>query len=319
MDPTRPASRPVVLTTFRPTADFARRIAGDLVDVRCPVPEDEDPIFWQPSRDVLEQYRAADLVIVNGAEYEKWVATASLPASRVVDTAAGFRDAWLVHAGSVTHSHGGAGAHTHEGIDGHTWLDPLLARRQAEAIASAFTRTRPEHAAAFTAGMRTLAAQLDALDARWTSLAARLRGCRVLASHPAYDYVARRYEVTIVNVLLDPDAAWDEQTAALVAEALGRADAAADSERPVDGSADPSAPAPHTAPALLLWESPPNAYDVAIVRISGGPCNACEPLEIADMNLPLRAAVSPDGSDGSPVRVMRKGRSSPCLLRRRTS
>lgn len=54
----------------------------------------------------------------------------------------------------------------------------------------------------------------------------------------------------------------------------------------------------------LLWESPPNAYDVAIVRISGGPCNACEPLEIADMNLPLHAALSPDGSDGSPVSVI---------------
>lgn len=54
----------------------------------------------------------------------------------------------------------------------------------------------------------------------------------------------------------------------------------------------------------LIWESPPNAYDAAIVRITGGPCNACDPLEIADAGLQLHAAMARDGSDGSPVSVI---------------
>ncbi|MCB9898414.1 MAG: zinc ABC transporter substrate-binding protein [Planctomycetes bacterium] len=240
-------ARPVVVTTFAPTACFARRIAGDAIDVRCPVPEGEDPIFWQPSREVLERYRAADLVIVNGAQYEKWVATASLPSSRVIDTADGFRGAWLVHPGAVTHSHGPAGAHTHEGIDGHTWLDPVQAQAQAEVIARAFQSRFPEHASEFAAGLRALDAALADLDARWTSLAPRLRARRVLASHPAYDYVARRYGFALTNVLLAPEDRWDGSTATLVSDALAQAE-------------------PAGAPALLLWESAPRPEVVDALR-----------------------------------------------------
>ena len=60
-------SENVVLTTFYPTAYFARRISGGLVPVDCPVPEGEDPIFWQPERSVLERYRNAKLIVLNGA------------------------------------------------------------------------------------------------------------------------------------------------------------------------------------------------------------------------------------------------------------
>jgi V8-like Glu-specific endopeptidase len=54
----------------------------------------------------------------------------------------------------------------------------------------------------------------------------------------------------------------------------------------------------------LIWESPPNVYDTAIVRISGGSTTACDPLEIAEPTIPLHAATASDGSDGSPVSVI---------------
>ena len=42
----------------------------------------------QPSDELLAAYQRADLIVLNGAGFAKWVAGASLPPSRVVDTAA---------------------------------------------------------------------------------------------------------------------------------------------------------------------------------------------------------------------------------------
>ena len=120
-----------VYTTFHPTAWMAERIAGGAVPVICPLPTGEDAIFWKPSRDVLARYQGAQVVVVNGAEFEKWVAGASLPRSRTCDTVAGLDDQFITYEG-VTHSHGGSeGTHTHEGLDGHTWVDPEMAKVQA--------------------------------------------------------------------------------------------------------------------------------------------------------------------------------------------
>ena len=46
--PEAAAGEPVVYTTFYPTAYFTERIAGDRLKIVCPVPEGEDPIFWNP-------------------------------------------------------------------------------------------------------------------------------------------------------------------------------------------------------------------------------------------------------------------------------
>ena len=126
--PPAPVTRavPEVWTSFYPTTWMTRRIAGDLVKVVCPLPADEDAIFWQPDTAALQGYQAADLVVLNGAELEKWALTASLPSARVVDSAKAFEKEFVRFDAGQTHAHGGGAAHTHEGIDGHTWLDGIL-------------------------------------------------------------------------------------------------------------------------------------------------------------------------------------------------
>ena len=196
-------AEPVVYTTFYPTTFFAERIAGGLVEVVCPIPEDEDPIFWQPSREAIQRYQEASLVVVNGAEFEKWVESASLPRSRVVDTAASFEDRLVTYQATTTHSHGAKGMHAHTGIDGHTWMDPALAAIQAEAIRDALCARFPEHASAFRRNSQALAAELGALDARLQAIS--LEDIAILCSHPAYNYLSRRCAWEVVNFDLDPD------------------------------------------------------------------------------------------------------------------
>lgn len=194
-----------VYTTFYPTTYFAERLAGDAAEVVCPIPEDEDPIFYRPPASMILEYQAADLVIVNGAEFEKWVLTTSLSDEKRVDTARAFQGDWLTFEEATEHSHGPSGAHAHEGVDGHTWLDPVLAKQQAAAIAKALQRLLPAEAEAIGGRLEALHADLDALDAELKRLGADYDGEALYASHPAYNYLAKRYGWKVVNLDLDPE------------------------------------------------------------------------------------------------------------------
>jgi zinc transport system substrate-binding protein len=200
------AEKPVAYTTFYPTQYFAQRIAGDLVEVVNPVPEDVDAIFWEPSRDDLMAYQQADVIILNGAGFAKWVANATLPEDKIIDTAAPFSDSFILFQNAVTHSHGGEGMHTHAGLDGHTWVDPVNAKIQAEEIEKGLAERYPEHAAEFEAGFAKLSADLDSLDATLREYQAGEKAdTPIFTSHPAYNYIARRYGWNQIPLDLDPE------------------------------------------------------------------------------------------------------------------
>lgn len=231
-----PSAAPIeqaVYTTFFPLESAARRIAAGAVPVVCLLPEDEDAEFWKPDRAALARYQDAALILANGGGFEKWLSHASLPLSRMCDTAAGLEEEFLEHAGT-THSHGLEGEHSHAGIDGHFWLDPVMAKHQARRAAEAMARAFPEHRDAFAGGLAGLERDLAELHRRHEVLAAELAGEPLLASHPAYDYPARRYGWQVTSFDLDPG----EPLSAEQREALAAAAAAGPAR-------------------LLLWESEP--------------------------------------------------------------
>ena len=197
-------AKPLVYTTFYPTTYFTRRIAGDLAEVVCPLPGDADPIFWMPPSEAIRAYQEADLIVVNGAGYEKWVERVSLPMARTVNSARSFRNEFLRFESAVTHSHGKGGEHSHEGIDGHTWLDPRLAVRQAEAIRAALVLRLPEREEQLTARFAELKRDLEGLGEELMALGPMPEGEWIYASHPAYNYPANRYGWRVVNPDLDP-------------------------------------------------------------------------------------------------------------------
>ena len=75
-----------------PLAYFAGRIGGPDVAVLFPAPADVDPAHWSPEPETVASYQAADLILLNGADYAKWVAQASLPAAKLVDTGSAYAD-----------------------------------------------------------------------------------------------------------------------------------------------------------------------------------------------------------------------------------
>jgi zinc transport system substrate-binding protein len=204
----------VIYTVNYPLAYFAERIGNDLVDVHFPAPVDEDPAFWSPDADTIAAYQTADLILLNGAGYAKWVDRAALPSSRIVNTSEGLRDQLLPLDGTVTHSHGPEGEHEHGGYAFTTWLDPELAIRQAQAIAGAISLLRPDDEPAIGQRMEVLKSDLFDIDGRLTAAAKALGDKPLLFSHPVYQYLIDRYGLNAVEVHWEPDQvpdghAWD--------------------------------------------------------------------------------------------------------------
>lgn len=221
-----------VVASFYPLAYFAKRIAGPHADISCPLPKEADAAYWEPAPEVLAQFQQADLILVNGANFERWVATATLPESKLVACADALKKDWIEIKNATTHSHGPGGAHTHAGINGHTWTDPQSAVAQANAIRDALIARDGAHKADFTVNAKALENDLLALASQFKAIP--LKGT-LFASHPSYDYLARSMGWDLVGFTLEPDEAPTQ----------------AQEEQLKKAAAD------HPSVRLMLWEDEP--------------------------------------------------------------
>lgn len=197
-----------------PLQYFAQRIGGDLVHVEFPAPGGIDPAFWRPAAEEVSGYQKADLVLLNGAGYAKWLSSVSLRSSSLIDTSAGFADLLVAVDDLETHSHGPQGEHEHGGFAFTTWLDPQLALRQARAVEAAFRDALPAGSEKFRSGLESLERDLLDLDRVLREIVDR-RNIPLLGSHPVYQYLARGYALQIDSVHFEPDefpedASWRE-------------------------------------------------------------------------------------------------------------
>ena len=126
-----------------PLQYITERIGGEHVNVVFPAPADVDPAYWMPDRPTLANFQQADLILLNGAGYAKWVNKVTLPRFRIVNTSARFKDRYIEAAEVITHTHGSQGDHAHEALAFTTWIDFSLAAEHARAITAALNRKRP--------------------------------------------------------------------------------------------------------------------------------------------------------------------------------
>ena len=193
-----------VLTVNYPLEYFATTIMGEFGQVTYPGPVSEDPAYWVPSTEIAQQYQQADLVLLNGAGYAQWLDKFSLPRKNQLNTGASFRDQWISETEAVTHSHGPDGEHTHTGFAFTTWLDPMLAIQQANAIHSILKTLIPDQQRTFAQNHRPLIEELNHLDSELGDLLHEQSNQPWLASHPVYQYFARRYELSLKSLHWEP-------------------------------------------------------------------------------------------------------------------
>jgi zinc transport system substrate-binding protein len=199
-----------VYTVNYPLAYFAQRIGAEHVHTVYPAPPDIDPAFWQPDSADIAGFQQADLILLNGAGYAKWLDRASLPQRKLANTSVAFQHDTIRVEAAVTHQHGPGGEHSHAGTAFTTWLDFSQAVEQARAVKQALVKKRPQHAQAFTHNFRLLEQELVSLDEHVKNVVSRKPDMALLASHPVYQYLARRYKINLKSVLWEPDSIPDQ-------------------------------------------------------------------------------------------------------------
>jgi len=185
-----------VVASFYPLYEFASKIIGDRGEVSTLIPAGVEPHDWEPTAEDVSRGRAADVLIINGAGFERWVN--DLEARFVLNTSEGieFNHEEGENEAGTADENGHEGDNTGEGGNGvnpHIWLDPTFAKHQVNKIRDVMTRADPANAGYYNQNADKLIAELDSLDA---SIRTELASCDKLdfiAFHDAFFHFSERY------------------------------------------------------------------------------------------------------------------------------
>jgi zinc transport system substrate-binding protein len=275
--------KPVIFTVNYPLKYFAEAIGGDLIEVRFPVPQDVDPAFWNPDADAVSAYQNADLILTNGANYAKWLGKVSLPGSKLINTTKSVSDRYIEIKDAVKHTHGPKGEHSHGDTAFTTWLDPQIALAQARAVKDAIQQLLPDQAEPLGANLAKLELELQEIDKQLESITERIGNQPLIASHPVYQYFARRYGLNFESVHWEPDEFPNEESWAEFEELRKR----------------------HPA-KWMIWEGQPDQKTVDKLHELGIACIVFDPcgntpgdggfLSVMNANIEHLARIAPNGS-----------------------
>jgi zinc transport system substrate-binding protein len=172
-----------VIASFFPLYDFARNVGGDRAEVSVMVPAGIEPHDWEPTPRNIADAESADMIVYNGAGFESWVF--GINAKFAVDTSMG-----------IQLMEGGDGAQEGSNFDPHIWLDPMLAKKQVEAIRDGFVQIDPVNSDYYSQNAQRYIAELDSLD---SFIRSELSNCTLkdfIAFHDSFSYFANRYSLT---------------------------------------------------------------------------------------------------------------------------
>jgi len=188
-----PKAGPVVVASTTFLADIAQNVAGDRLQVESLLPVGADPHSYQPIPQDVAKVANSDLLIINGADYEHFLAT-------VLENAGGQRTVVEASAGVKVRQD----ASSDHGVDPHLWLDPNNVIHYAENIRDGLAKLDPAGAEVYAANARAYIIQLQALDT-WireqvNSIPAERR--LLVTNHESLGYFSERYGFTIIGTVV---------------------------------------------------------------------------------------------------------------------
>lgn len=193
-------AKPLVVASFFPLYDFSRQVAGERAEVISLVPPGVEPHDWEPSpRDVAEVQKAR-LFVYNGGGFEQMADRLLKEIAGKGPLAVNTTEGIPLLDAKTGHDHGHDKDKDH-GKDPHVWLDPVLAQRQVDAIATGLAQVDAAGKAAYEGKAAAYKARLAGLH---ESFEAGLKDCArrdVVTSHAAFAYLARRYRLNQVPVM----------------------------------------------------------------------------------------------------------------------
>lgn len=188
----------LIIAVSYPLEYLTQRIAGPDFEVRCPVPADQPASKWKPNRDEIQMMQGVEMIVANGvgARFEKWLEMASIPTSKVCNSATrglSLKDFIEIDDVRFTHSHGNLGEHSHPTNCAYTWLHPEMSLKQSKHIMDELSRKYPDQATDFAKRFSELAADLKKLMAAFEGIprSAEAEFSAVLTTNPDLKFFSR--------------------------------------------------------------------------------------------------------------------------------
>jgi zinc/manganese transport system substrate-binding protein len=173
--------------------DLAHQIGGDRVTVTSIMSNpDQDPHLFETTPGVVKEIAGAQIAILNGADYDPWMAklinVTPRPGRTVITVAE------LVGKKA--------------GDNPHLWYDPGTMPAAAKALADAFSKADPAHKDDYAARLKTFIGSLKPITDKIAAIRAKYAGSPVTASEPVFGYMAsalglkmrnERFQLSIMN------------------------------------------------------------------------------------------------------------------------
>jgi len=144
---------------------------------------DQDPHLFETSPSVVRELADAQIVVLNGADYDPWmeklIAAAPRPGRVVINVA----DLMGKKPGD----------------NPHLWYDPATMPKAAQAIADALGKADPAHAADYAARLQATLADLAKVQERAKALRAKWAGTPVTATEPVFGLMAEAVGLKMRN------------------------------------------------------------------------------------------------------------------------
>lgn len=164
--------------------DIARQIGGDRVAVVSIMNNpDQDPHLFETTPSIVRQLAAAQIVIINGANYDPWMDKLLAATPRT--------GRMVISAAQLTGRK--------PGDNPHLWYDPVTMPAVATALAEALAKADSAHALDYTARLKTTLAALGRITQRVAQLKAKHVGTAVTATEPVFSPMAEALGLTMRN------------------------------------------------------------------------------------------------------------------------
>jgi manganese/zinc/iron transport system substrate-binding protein len=186
-------NRPVeVVTTTSMIADLAREIGGDRVTVQGLMGPGVDPHLYRASEGDVTRLTGADLVLYNGLHLEGKM-------GEVFEQIEGRGITVAAVAQTIPEDRLLAPPEFQGNFDPHVWMDVILWKNAAAAVADVLAALDTTHAEGYRQRFTAYTVRLDALDAWVRGRVAELtEDQRVLVTaHDAFNYFGRSYGFTV--------------------------------------------------------------------------------------------------------------------------
>lgn len=193
-----------VVSSFSILADMAKQIGGDKIQINTIIAKNSDAHAFEPTPTNVKQLAQADVLIINGLNFEPWLDR--------LKQAAGFNALTIIASQNIdvihqtedhSHEHSQHDHHNHGDLDPHAWQSLKNAEIYVNNIAAGLIQADPANAEFYSSQAATYIKQIQVLDKKIRSQLKNIEADQrvVLTSHDSFAYFAREYNIRFISIM----------------------------------------------------------------------------------------------------------------------